>query len=202
MSNIFILCWILFNIAYSTKDDVLQMDTSTPMKLFTKSKEVSVLNEQKLITVHHDGWVNIGIDHAVKQKETVTFEVVARTARNTDNILRFCIGFSTKGPIYARGFIGGWKDGWCYHNDGYFFSDRKASKKRSTAFVKNEIIKLIFVKNEIKIFIEGKSIGTFDVKHLRHNKAKKFYPAISLSGPEASVEIIDFKVDKQPKPDL
>eukprot|EP01084_Bolivina_argentea_P217171 368801_1 len=177
--------------------DNAHIDTSTAVRLFTKSQEVSLLKQHKLVTVHRNGWVNIGFDYLIEAHDTILLDMLAKTPRNTNNELHFCVGFASKDVIHAiRNQLGSYIDGWCFRNNGHIYKDTKQEKWIGD-FWTNQKVRLKFSNYKITVSIKGHELETFDVKHMfERNRGMDLFPAFSLHGPEATVEIVDFKVYK------
>ena len=197
MTTAMIMAVLLITV-YGIESNILkdkgQIDTSSPVRLFAKSDKVSLLNKLKLVTVNHNGWVNIGFDHVIEAKDDITLDVVAKTPRDTDNALHFCVGFASKDVSQAvRNILGNYINGWCYRNNGHIYADTKQGKWIGD-FTTNQAVRLRFMDYKIVISVQGIELDTIDVKDIFDRyPAIDFYPAFSLHGPGATVEIVDFR---------
>lgn len=142
--------------------------TSSPIKLFTKSNEVSILNTHKLITVNRNGWVNIGFDHVINSGDVITLDIVAKTTRSVPkgDFLNFCVGFGTKDVMHAiQNHLGVYIDGWCHCQNGHVYSDAKQGKWIGN-FWTNQAIRFKFQDYKITMYVKGVELDVFDVKYM------------------------------------
>eukprot|EP01084_Bolivina_argentea_P023866 44573_1 len=202
----------------STSNVGVQLKTSTPIKLFCKTKMLNVCYDTNIIKpTAIDGWYHIGFDCVIQSKQKITIAIKPLSLRNKDERLYFTLGFATKGVICSheneiqlsnnkidtkKGVIhtngnynvGMFINGWDYHSNGNVYCDNR-KRKTYCPIALNQTLRLEIEQYKINAFVQNKIVMNIDKSNMfAENKDKQFYPCLSVNGSGSAIQIVDFKI--------
>eukprot|EP01084_Bolivina_argentea_P023867 44576_1 len=181
----------------STSNVGVQLKTSTPIKLFCKTKMLNVCYDTNIIKpTAIDGWYHIGFDCVIQSKQKITIAIKPLSLRNKDERLYFTLGFATKGVIHTNGNynVGMFINGWDYHSNGNVYCDNR-KRKTYCPIALNQTLRLEIEQYKINAFVQNKIVMNIDKSNMfAENKDKQFYPCLSVNGSGSAIQIVDFKI--------